>query len=61
MKKQRISIAGTGYVSLSTAVEFAIKGYEVTTLTHDPEKATKINKGVPQFYEPELQENLKKL
>jgi len=61
MKKQRISIAGTGYVGLSTAVGFAIKGYKVITFTHDPEKAAKINKGIPPFYEPELQENLKKV
>jgi UDPglucose 6-dehydrogenase len=60
MKKQRISIAGTGYVGLSTAVGFAIKGYKVMTFTHDPEKAKKINEGVPPFHEPDLRQNLKK-
>ena len=60
MKKQRISIAGTGYVGLSTAVAFAIKGYQVITSTHNNEKAATINRGVPPFYEPELHENLKK-
>jgi UDPglucose 6-dehydrogenase len=61
MKTKRISIVGTGYVGLSTAVGFAIKGYKVTALTHDPEKARKINKGIPPFHEPDLQHNLKKV
>ena len=61
MKKQRVSIAGTGYVGLSLAVAFAMKGYQVITLTHDPEKVTIINKGISPFYEPVLQENLKKV
>jgi UDPglucose 6-dehydrogenase len=61
MTQYRISIVGTGYVGLSTAIGFAIKGYKVTTLTHDPEKATKINKGIPPFHEPDLQQNLKKV
>jgi len=60
MTQYRVSIVGTGYVGLSTAIGFAIKGYIVTTLTHDSEKATKINIGIPPFHEPQLQENLKK-
>jgi UDPglucose 6-dehydrogenase len=59
MKKQRISIVGTGYVGLSTAVAFASKNYKVITSTHDAEKATMINKGIPPFHEPQLQEKLK--
>jgi len=51
---------GIGYVGLCTAVGFASKGYEVITSTHDADKAAKINKGVPPFYEPHLQELLKK-
>ena len=58
---QHISVVGTGYVGLSTAVGFAIKGYQVITSTHDPEKAAIINKGIAPFHEPELQENLKKV
>jgi UDPglucose 6-dehydrogenase len=61
MTQYRVSIVGTGYVGLSTAIGFAIKGYKVTTLTHDPEKATKISKGIPPFHEPDLQQNLKKV
>jgi UDPglucose 6-dehydrogenase len=58
VKKQRISIVGTGYVGLSTAVAFASKGHKVITSTHDPKKAAQINKGIPPFYEPQLQEKL---
>jgi UDPglucose 6-dehydrogenase len=48
---KRISITGTGYVGLVTAVGFASKGYKVITSTHDHEKVALINKGVPPFYE----------
>jgi len=54
-----ISIVGTGYVGLCTAVCFAAKGYRVITSTHDVEKASLINRGVPPFHEPELAELLK--
>jgi UDPglucose 6-dehydrogenase len=61
MKKQRISIVGTGYVGLCTAIGFATKGYKVITSTHNQEKATSINKVIPPFYEPNLQESLQKV
>jgi len=60
MKKPRISVMGIGYVGLCTAVGFASKRYQVIASTHDAEKATKINKGVPPFYEPNLQKLLEK-
>jgi len=60
VKKPRISVMGIGYVGLCTAVGFASNGYEVITSTHDAEKAAKINKGIPPFYEPNLQELLEK-
>lgn len=55
---QRISVVGTGYVGLCTAVGFASKGYKTIASTHNREKAKSINKGVPPFYEPDLQEPL---
>ena len=55
MKRARISVLGIGYVGLCTAVGFASKGYNVIASTHDAEKADKINKGIPPFYEPNLQ------
>jgi len=60
MKKPRISVMGIGYVGLCTAVGFASRGYQVIASTHDEEKAVKINRGVPPFYEPNLQVLLEK-
>ena len=60
MVSHNISIVGTGYVGLCTAVGFASKGYKVITSTHNPEKASLINKGIPPFYEPHLKELLQK-
>jgi UDPglucose 6-dehydrogenase len=55
LKKPRISVLGIGYVGLCTAVAFASKGYKVTASTHDAEKASRINDGIPPFHEPNLQ------
>jgi len=56
----KISVVGTGYVGLCTAVGFASKRYKVITSTHDPEKASLINRGIPPFYEPHLKKLLQK-
>jgi len=60
MTLYKISVVGTGYVGLCTAVGFASKGYTVITSTYDTQKADLINKGVPPFFEPDLEELLKK-
>ena len=57
----KISIVGTGYVGLCTAIGFATKGYKVITSTHNPEKAASINKGNPPFYEPSIKKSLQKV
>jgi len=54
----KISIVGTGYVGLCTALGFAQKGFEVVTSTHQKEKANSINKGQSPFYEPGLDKSL---
>jgi len=59
LKKPNISVLGIGYVGLCTAVGFASRGYNVLASTHDAEKAVKINKGIPPFHEPNLQNLLK--
>ncbi|KPV64533.1 MAG: UDP-glucose 6-dehydrogenase AglM [Candidatus Bathyarchaeota archaeon BA2] len=61
MKSYCISIVGTGYVGLCTAVAFATKGYQAITSTHDKQKSASINKGIPPFYELNLQETLQKV
>ena len=61
MIEKSISIVGTGYVGLCTAVGFASRGYKVVASTHDPEKAELINKGIPPFFEYGLEEMLQKV
>ncbi len=58
---KRISIVGIGYVGLCTAVGFASKGYKVIAADYDSEKVSSINKGIPHFYEPDLEEKLQKV
>ncbi len=49
-----ISVVGTGYVGLSTAVCFAVRGYNVIASTYDVDKIRLINDKIPPFYEPML-------
>jgi len=56
----KVSFIGMGYVGLCTAVCFANKGFKTTVSTKDPEKIKMVKKGMPPFYEPQLEELLKK-
>jgi len=53
---QRISIVGTGYVGLSTAVCFATRGYDVIASTRNEDKVRIINAKRAPFHEPGLDE-----
>lgn len=57
---QRISIIGTGYVGLSTAVCFASRGYDVIASTLNEDKIRTINAKRAPFYEPGLDEAVRK-
>ena len=57
-EQPKISIIGVGYVGLCTAVGLASKGYRVVACDIDAEKISKINQGIPPFFEPGLQEKL---
>jgi len=57
----KISVMGSGYVGLTTAVGFASKSYKVIISTHDKQKVASINKGIPPFYEPGLTELLREV
>jgi len=59
MSPERTSIVGTGYVGLCTGVGFASQGFKVIMSTHSQEKVESINKGIPPFHEPSLEEMLK--
>ncbi len=58
MIRPKISVIGVGYVGLCTAVGFASKSYSVLACDLDDQKIDKINKGIPPFHEPELEEKL---
>ncbi len=51
---KRISIIGTGFVGLVSAICFAKKGYEVYASTHDQTKVDTINQGLSPFYEKDV-------
>ena len=53
---RRISIVGTGYVGLSTAVCFASRGYDVIASTRNKDKVRIINANRAPFYKPGLDE-----
>jgi UDPglucose 6-dehydrogenase len=48
----RISVVGTGYVGLTTAVCLAHLGHTVTGVDIDPEKVALLKQGKPTFVEP---------
>ena len=56
----RISFIGMGYVGLCTAVCFASRGYQTILSTKDKAKADSVNMGISPFYEPDLDQMLRK-
>jgi len=57
----RISIVGTGFIGLVSATCFADRGFKVICSTHNKDKANLINKGIPPFYEKDLEPLLKRV
>src|SRR3989344_7913126 len=56
----KITIVGHGYVGLVTAVVFADLGNTVRVIGRDKDKIAQLNSGKPTFYEPGLEEMLKR-
>lgn len=56
----KITVIGTGYVGLVSAVCFAELGHEVTGVDIDKGKVAKLKEGVSPIYEPELEGLLQK-
>lgn len=56
-----ISIVGTGYVGLVTALSFALLGHKVICVEKDKEKIEAVKSGKAHFYEPGMERPLKKI
>jgi len=61
MSKYNVSILGTGFVGLTSAVCFAQRGVKVIASTHNEKKSNLINQGISPFYEVGLEEILKEV
>lgn len=57
----KIAVIGTGYVGLVTGVSLAVLGHTVYCVGRDKAKINAINAGKAPFYEPQLEQFLKKL
>lgn len=57
----KIAIVGTGYVGLITGVSLATLGHNVICIESDKNKVSLINSAKSHFYEPGLEEYLKKV
>ena len=57
---KKIGIVGLGYVGLVSAVGFTLKGYEVKCVDINNEVVQSIKNGKSNFYEPNINDNLKK-
>ena len=55
-----LSIIGTRYVGLFTAMCFAIKGHKAICVEEDEEKVEHIRQGCLHFYEKDLEDLLKR-
>ncbi|MEK6852611.1 MAG: NAD-binding protein [Nanoarchaeota archaeon] len=56
----KITFVGHGYVGLVTAAVFADFGNKVSIIGHTKEKIESLNRGIVPFYEPGLEELVKK-
>jgi UDPglucose 6-dehydrogenase len=57
---KRVSVIGLGFVGLSTAVYLAGQGYDVVASSNEKQKVDMINKGKVPFFEPEIEQMLRK-
>lgn len=59
--KKVLSVIGLGYVGLTMAVGFGLKGYKVIGIDIDNEKVDSLNRGILYIYEDGLAEALKNI
>ena len=59
LKKTKVSVIGLGFVGLSLSVVNANYGFQTIGIDIDKEKIEKLKKGIPDFFEPQLDKILK--
>jgi len=61
MEKLKIAVIGMGYVGLTSAMAFANHGFRSICTTTTPRKAANLNRGIPPFYEPGLEDLVREM
>jgi len=61
MDKLKIAVLGMGYVGLTSGMAFAKHGFKSICTTTTLSKAENLNKGIPPFYEPGLEELVREM
>lgn len=61
MEKIKIAVMGMGYVGLASGTAYAKHGFRTICTTTTPSKAGNLNKGIPPFYEPDLEGLVKEM
>src|SRR4051812_42556962 len=61
MEKPRLSVIGTGYLGATHAICMAELGYDVVALDVDADKVARLSAGEVPFFEPGLEELLRKV
>ena len=56
----KIAVIGLGFVGLSLSSVLASRGIATIAIDSDRKKCSKIAKGIPTFFEPNLEKTLKK-
>lgn len=56
MEEIKISVLGMGYVGLASGMAYAKHGFKTICTTTTPNKAENLNKGIPPFFEPDLED-----
>ncbi|UCC93390.1 MAG: UDP-glucose/GDP-mannose dehydrogenase family protein, partial [Thermoplasmata archaeon] len=60
IEPRRITVIGTGYVGLVTALAFAHHGHHVTCVDVIPERVETVSRGEAPFFEPGVPEALRR-
>lgn len=61
MKKLKIAVLGMGYVGLTSGMTYSKHGFRSICTTTTPTKSENLNRGIPPFYEPGLEDLVREM